>query len=684
MDKILQEFGEAGGGALTDGGKEAVADVVDDLSGGDGFAGLLFELFTLGADVEDLLLEVLHLCAVEVVEGVAVCDDFIEAFKGLAGLRLLLLQGGNLHPCVADKGVVLLLDFLGEPEEQVFVVDDCGKALDDEVFEGGRVDVAVRTFRVAMVGLLTAAVVFTDLLLARAGARAGHAGTAFAAVDEAGEQVRIFRRTPAATPPVFLHALMHSLEEFGADDGRAAVRHDDHAVMVRAVAVAPAVKIRLILAEDAGADVAPVVEHVMERGLAELSPAPRAVAAGVDLPQDVDVGRPGGVALEDVADGHGLLLIDDVLLVLVHAVPEERAAAGDLASQHILLQALLDLTREVARVVRGEADELVFHQGTFGARAVEGLPRVFDADIVPGKLLLVLVVVEFIAAVAVYLMEDHDFEESRRGVAQHLPIGRAVVVRTGIRFVGVLFDDVVAFAAAVFAARADLRHDAFGPLAVGRVAGVECSNHKITSYMACKPSPHVVSCKWISSQGGPQGFQQSSIGQDGAYFIVAASSGGASPTGGAFLFCGSSNSGRGRRWGTPFVPELLPHCVERCLFTLTVALLWAFLGSQAGGKLLRHREKRLPFFGREAEVSLQQAHFEVRQVHLLLQAREHRADIIALHRPRTRAQPLLRHVERLADQPDVLINDSIAVLLDFTYASLSHANLLPKLTLIHT
>jgi hypothetical protein len=31
-----------------------------------------------------------------------------------------------------------------------------------------------------------------------------------------------------------------------------------------------------------------------------------------------------------------------------------------------------------------------------------------------------------------------------------------------------------------------------------------------------------------------------------------------------------------------------------------------------------------------------------------------------------------------------LINDSIAVLLDFTYASLSHANLLPKLTLIHT
>lgn len=203
---------------------------------------------------------------------------------------------------------------------------------------------------------------------------------------------------------------------------------------------------------------------------------------GVEVGNDIGGGEPGGVLLEDVAHGGGLLRVDAVVLVRPDIVAEAAITAQGNALHGAFALATAQLLGELGAVILGKRFHQAFQNDPLGT-VHNGLRCIQDLDTVFAQTVFIDGTVVAVAGKAVGLPANDGIEGMAVTVRDHLLEGRTIVCFAGDMPVDVFLCDGEAVAAGVGLAVVALPLNAL--LVLAAATGITVIGHQTHRSAGC-------------------------------------------------------------------------------------------------------------------------------------------------------------------------------------------------------
>lgn len=319
---------------------------------------------------------------------------------------------------------------------------------DDGTFKGRFFYVA---FGAALFLSMAGAGIITVLFAAVAGAADPFHGTAAGGAEKlAGEDIVGAGAGAAAVGTVEGKLTLAAVKQIAVDHGGDTSLDADIGVLINT-------QIHLV-GDDAQDGI--LIEGVAARG---------ADPVGVEVGNDIGGGEPGGVLLEDVAHGGGLLRVDAVVLVRPNIVAEAAITAQRNALHGAFALATAQLLGELGAVILGKGFHQAFQNDPLGT-VHNGLRCIQDLDAVFAQTVFIDGTIIAVAGKTVGLPADDGIKGMVVTVRDHLLEGGTIVCFAGDVPVDVFLCDGEAVAAGVGLAVVALPLDAL--LVLAAAAGI--------------------------------------------------------------------------------------------------------------------------------------------------------------------------------------------------------------------
>ena len=284
-------------------------------------------------------------------------------------------------------------------------------------------------------------------------ALAAEVGAAVSAEQLRGEEIIVFGLVTGRSFPIFLHLLLHPVEQILRNDGRDTARRDR-------------------IPKTVLTDITPVLQKELNAVEGHLVSAGVSYAMFVEIIADLLHGRAviiSFICFQNVRRCHR---VDLEMLLTVDGVSQGKCAAVVFALESVIRHPADDLLREVSRIVFGVSFQNGFEDDAL--RTVgNDLGSRHDLHAVLTELSFVSGAVISIPGEAIQLPYDDHIEQLLAAVLDHVLKLRSVIRLGGVGPVDVVAQDRDAVFLGKSRTLAELTFDGFLALAVGRIACVD-------------------------------------------------------------------------------------------------------------------------------------------------------------------------------------------------------------------